>query len=61
VRISVELSDAPEGRQVWNERFDGTLEDVFALQDMVANAVAAQISPAIDAAEVPPRQYAAHG
>jgi adenylate cyclase len=52
VRISVELMDARENVQVWTERFDGTLEDVFALQDTVANAVAAQIAPAIEAAEV---------
>jgi adenylate cyclase len=52
VRMAVKLIDAPEGAQVWTERFDGTLEDVFALQDTVANAVAGQVAPAIEAAEV---------
>ena len=52
VRIAVELVDGLAGARVWTERFEGTLEDVFALQDTVANAVAAQISPAIEAAEV---------
>lgn len=52
VRISVQLIDAPEDAQVWIERFEGQMEDVFALQDTVANAVAAQISPVVEAAEV---------
>jgi adenylate cyclase len=52
VRITVQLVDAPEAAQIWAERFDGTLEDVFALQDTVANAVASQIEPNIQAAEI---------
>src|SRR5262249_37623804 len=36
---------------VWAERFEGTLEDVFALQDDVAKTIAAQISPAVEGAE----------
>lgn len=52
VRIAVKLTDAVENAPLWSERFDGTLEDVFALQDTVANAVAAQIEPMIEAAEI---------
>lgn len=52
VRIAVRLADAIEGSQVWAERFDGTLEDVFALQDEVATAVAGQIAPSIEAADI---------
>jgi TolB-like protein len=51
VRIAVQLVDATEGAQVWAERFDGVLEDVFALQDDVANAVASRIEPTIHAVE----------
>jgi adenylate cyclase len=48
VRIVVHLIDALDGaREVWAERFDDTLEDVFALQDKVANGVASQIEPTI--------------
>jgi TolB-like protein/Tfp pilus assembly protein PilF len=36
VRINVQLVDAIAGRQVWAERFDRELGDVFALQDEVA-------------------------
>ena len=51
VRISVNLTDAVAGLLVWTERFDGVLEDVFDLQDTVANAAAGQIEPTIVAAE----------
>ena len=52
VRIAAHLVDALDGaREVWSERFDDTLEDVFALQDRVANAVASQIEPTIIAVE----------
>jgi len=52
VRISVNLTDAVEGLPIWAERFDGTLEDVFALQDTVANTVASQIEPSIAGVEL---------
>jgi adenylate cyclase len=52
VRIAAHLIDALDGaREVWAERFDDILEDVFALQDKVANAVASQIEPSILAIE----------
>ena len=52
VRIAVDLLDAAARTPIWAQRFDGTLDDVFALQDTVANAVASQIEPSIQAAEV---------
>jgi TolB-like protein len=52
VRIAVELLDATAQSLIWSQRFDGTLDDIFALQDEVANAVASQIEPSITANEV---------
>jgi adenylate cyclase len=52
VRISVKLADAIENLPIWSERFDGTLEDVFALQETVAKSVAGQIEPSIEASEI---------
>jgi len=52
VRIAVQLIDANDGVQVWTQRFEDTLEDVFALQDRVALAVAGQIEPTVQAAEI---------
>jgi len=52
VRIAVKLIDAADSAQVWAERFDGTLEDVFTLQDKVALSVAGVIEPALQRAEI---------
>jgi adenylate cyclase len=51
VRITVQLIDASNGTYLWAERFDGSLEDVFDLQDKVAVSVAGVIEPALQAAE----------
>ncbi|HEY2481503.1 MAG TPA: TIR domain-containing protein [Caulobacteraceae bacterium] len=47
VRINVQLGDSGQGERVWAERFDGALEDPFALQDDVANRVAGRVEAAI--------------
>ena len=52
VRIAVKLTDAQSGAQIWAERFDDTLDDVFALQDRVALSVAGVIEPNIHAVEL---------
>jgi adenylate cyclase len=39
VRISTQLVDAPLSRNVWAERFDGRMEDIFDLQDQVARKI----------------------
>jgi len=52
VRIAVKLIDAAGSAQVWAERFEGTLEDVFTLQDTVALSVAGVIEPALQRAEI---------
>lgn len=51
VRISVTLVDGIAGEQIWADRFDENLEDVFELQDKVANAVASVIDSTIEAVE----------
>ena len=51
VRISAQLIDATTGAHLWADRFDGSLEDVFDLQDRVASSVAGVIEPALQAAE----------
>ena len=52
VRISCELAEADAGRQVWSERFEGGLADIFGLQDRVAEAVAGAIEPSLRRAEI---------
>jgi adenylate cyclase len=51
VRITAQLIDAVTGAHLWADRFDGSLEDVFDLQDKVASSVAGVIEPALEAAE----------
>jgi tetratricopeptide (TPR) repeat protein len=46
------LIDAQSGTHLWADRFDGSLEDVFDLQDKVASRVAGAIEPALHAAEI---------
>ncbi len=52
VRITVKLIDAADGAQLWGDRFEDTLEDVFALQDKVALSVAGVLEPAVREAEI---------
>ena len=51
VRITGQLIDTLSGTHLWADRFDGSLEDVFDLQDTVASSVAGVIEPALRAAE----------
>src|SRR6266566_5311921 len=51
IRITGQLIDAVTGAHLWAERFDGSLDDVFELQDKVAFSVAGVIEPALQAAE----------
>jgi adenylate cyclase len=52
VRITAQLIDATTGTHLWADRFDGSLEDIFELQDKVAVSVAGVIEPALQAAEM---------
>ena len=51
VRITAQLIDALSGTHLWADRFDGSLEDVFELQDKVASSVSGVIEPTLQAAE----------
>jgi TolB-like protein/class 3 adenylate cyclase len=52
VRITAQLIEAETDAHLWAERFDGSLEDVFDLQDKVAISVAGVIEPTLQAAEI---------
>jgi TolB-like protein len=51
VRIAVQLVEADSSRQIWGDRFDGDLPEIFVLQDRVAEAVTKAIVPSIRWAE----------
>ena len=52
VRITGQLLDVATGAHLWAERFDGTLEEVFDLQDQVATKVVGAIAPKLEQAEI---------
>jgi adenylate cyclase len=52
VRIAAQLIEAETGTHLWADRFDGSLEAIFDLQDQVAISVAGVIEPALQAVEI---------
>jgi tetratricopeptide (TPR) repeat protein len=52
LRITAQLIEAETGAHLWADRFDGSLDDVFDLQDQVATGVAGVIEPTLQAAEI---------
>lgn len=43
VRITAQLIDSADGAHLWSSTFDRTLDDIFAVQDEIANAVASAL------------------
>ena len=43
IRVSAQLSKASDGYQLWSERYDRVAEDVFAVQDEIAEAIAGRL------------------
>ncbi|MDO8677286.1 MAG: protein kinase [Acidobacteriota bacterium] len=43
VRITVQLSDVQNGYQLWSERYDRELKDIFDVQDEIAKAIAERL------------------
>jgi len=52
VRITGQLIDTTNGMHLWAERFEGTLEDIFELQDQMAESVVGAIAPQLERAEI---------
>jgi len=43
IRVSAQLTETTEGKQLWAERYDRELEDVFVVQDEIVSAIAAEL------------------
>ena len=52
VRIACQLIDAATGHHLWSDHFDGTLRDVFELQDRITASVIGAIEPRLRHAEI---------
>jgi TolB-like protein/tetratricopeptide (TPR) repeat protein len=52
VRLTGQLIEATTGAHIWADRFEGTLEDVFELQDRMTGSIVAAIEPSLRLAEI---------
>jgi TolB-like protein len=52
VRITGQLIDVTTGTHLWAERFEGALDDIFELQDQIAESVVGAIAPQLERAEI---------
>ncbi len=51
VRVSAQMIEASTGVQMWSERYDSEVANIFALQDQITQSVVASIEPHLYAAE----------
>ena len=51
IRVTAQLVEGKTNIQIWAERFDRVIEDIFALQDEITEAIVSAIGPEIDQAE----------
>ncbi|MFQ5936766.1 MAG: BTAD domain-containing putative transcriptional regulator [Acidiferrobacterales bacterium] len=51
VRVSAQLTDADTGKHLWTERYDQQIEDIFDVQEEIAQSIAAAIEPELGAIE----------
>jgi adenylate cyclase len=52
VRITGQLIDAANGAHLWADRFEGSVNDIFELQDQVTASVVGAIAPKLELAEI---------
>jgi tetratricopeptide (TPR) repeat protein len=49
--VTGQLIEGATGKHIWAERYDRELDDIFAVQDEITQAIVASIGPEIDQAE----------
>ena len=52
VRVTAQLIDAESGHHLWADKFDGSIEDIFDIQDEITQRIVATIEPEIEQAEL---------
>jgi serine/threonine protein kinase len=66
IRLTAQLEEAQTGRELWAERYDGELTDVFAIQAELAEAISQELRVKLSTAEkssigeIPTRDLAAY-
>lgn len=51
VRVIANLVETQNGHHIWSDRYNGTMDDIFALQDDITEKVVARVEPEIGMAE----------
>ncbi|MGI9317527.1 MAG: adenylate/guanylate cyclase domain-containing protein, partial [bacterium] len=51
VRVNAQLIDATTGGHIWAERYDGSLDDVFSMQDKITQSIVKELSLALTGQE----------
>ena len=52
IRITAQLIETQNGAHVWAQKFDGSVEEIFELQDQITEQVAGSLQPSIHQAEI---------
>jgi TolB-like protein len=52
VRITGQLVDAATGGQLWAQRYEGALDNIFELQDRITESIVGAIAPQLERAEI---------
>ncbi len=52
IRIAARLTEAETGRLLWADRYDRALEDIFDLQDEIAERVVGIVEPSVQKSEI---------
>ncbi len=62
LRITAQLTSTDDGRLLWSQRYDRTLDDVFAMQDEIARTIVTTLRATTfaDVAEPPPQRHTEH-
>jgi len=57
IRVAAQLINAANGYHLWSERYDREMSDVFAIQDEIAQAIAAALQVTLSGESVTVRRY----
>jgi len=57
IRVMAQLINAANGYHLWSERYDREMSDVFAIQDEIAQAIAAALQVTLSGESVTVRRY----
>lgn len=52
IRLTAQLVDVETGKHVWAERYDRVLEDIFAIQDEVVQAIVATLASRLEMTDI---------